>query len=54
MMFDNGGGQMVPLEEVEFYSTLGEGDEVEVYYDQDREWGRATIVEVVDYRDDVR
>lgn len=50
MPFDNYGGQLLPLEEMD----LGEGDEVEVYYDQDREWGRATITEVTDYRDDLR
>mmetsp|Transcript_22458 Transcript_22458/g.28342 ORF Transcript_22458/g.28342 Transcript_22458/m.28342 type:complete len:432 (-) Transcript_22458:51-1346(-) len=50
MPFDDNGGQLLPVEEPD----LGEGDEVEVYYDQDREWGKATIMEVIDYRDDVR
>lgn len=48
--FDDEGGQLLPLEGMD----LEEGDEVEVYYEKDREWCHATIVEVIEYRDDVR
>ena len=51
--FDDYGGQLLPID-LELMEQLGEGDEIEVYYDQDREWGRAVIEEVVEYRDDTR
>ena len=48
--FNDEGGQLLPLEPVE----LEEGSEIEVYYDQDRKWYHATVMEVVNYRDDER
>ena len=50
MIFDDDGGQMLPVEVLD----LEEGDEVEVYYDQERKWNRAVIIEVIEYRDDTR
>ena len=51
--FDDYGGQLSPLV-IEEGDSYEEGDEVEVYYDQDRKWYVATILEVLEYRDDVR
>jgi hypothetical protein len=50
--FDDEGGQLLPLERE--LMEFEEGDEVQVYYEQDCEWYHATIIEVIPYRDDVR
>ena len=51
--FDNDGGHMLPMEG-DLVQYWEEGDEVEVYYDGDQKWHHATIVEVIEYRDDER
>mmetsp|Transcript_6540 Transcript_6540/g.7331 ORF Transcript_6540/g.7331 Transcript_6540/m.7331 type:complete len:413 (-) Transcript_6540:119-1357(-) len=48
--FDENGGQLLPLEVVE----LVEGDEVEVYYEDDSCWYHAIVTEVLQYKDDER
>ena len=50
--FDDEGGQLLPLERE--LMEFEEGDEVQVYYEQDCKWYHATIIEVIPYRDDVR
>ena len=52
--FDEDGGQLLRTEEEGTLDYLEEGDEVEVYYEKDRKWYHATIIEVIQYRDDVR
>lgn len=51
--FDDDGGQMLPMEG-DLVRYWEEGDEVEVYYDVDRKWYHATIIDVHEYRDDER
>ena len=49
--YDDNGGQMLPIDQS---VEILEGDEVEVYYDQDSAWYAATVKTVVTYKDDVR
>ena len=49
--YDDNGGQMLPIEST---VEIQKGDEVEVYYEKDSAWHTAVVINVTQYKDDVR